>query len=195
MATKRSSKRPKSSKTLAHHASKAAKTAGGSHAVWIGALAVVAAGAVGTAIFLSTRKASATPSTTPTPGTPAVPGAPGTPGTPGTPGVPAPTVVPGPTPAQLPQTGDVYASLSSAQQTAVQNALYAYIVQGYGNCPNVFPNGMNDIISQGITSASTLSQATLRQIAVDCYQQANNVGQTIGAGTLDVQTYQKLMGL
>jgi hypothetical protein len=92
----------------------------------------------------------------------------------------------------LPATGDIYASLSPTQQAAVQQALYAY-VSGNPNCPSVLTSGASSLAQQGITSASTLSQATLRQIAVDCYQQANNVGQTPGAGVLDLPTYTALM--
>jgi len=145
--------------------------------VWIGALALAATAAVGTAVYLTERKAGASPSPAPPPLPP-----------------PNPNPAPGPAPSALPQTGDVYASLSAAQQAAVQGALYAYITQ-QAACPTVFAQGRAQVTSQGINSASDLSDPTNRQIAVDCFQQSQNVGQLIGAGTLDVQTYQKLMGL
>jgi len=89
----------------------------------------------------------------------------------------------------------VYSSLSAAQQSQVNAALYAYIVQGYGSCPGVFPNGMADVTSNGITGASSLSNAGNRSLAVDCYQQANSLSASSGAGVLDLSTYRSLMGV
>jgi hypothetical protein len=137
----------------------------GATAIWVGALALAATAAVGTAVYLTERKASASPGVLP----------------------------PGPPVSTLPTTGDVYGSLSAAQQNAVQMRLYAYIMQ-QAACPTVFAQGTAQVQSQGIMSASDLSDSTNRQMAVDCFQQSQNVGQLIGAGVLDVQTYQKLTG-
>jgi hypothetical protein len=94
----------------------------------------------------------------------------------------------------LPTTGDVYFSLTPAQQVAVQAALYSYIIKP-GACAMVFAQGQAQVASQGINSAADLSDPTNRQMAVDCYQQSQNVGQVIGAGVLDLETYRKLMGV
>jgi len=143
--------------------------------VWLGALALASAAAVGGVVYATRHQGGgSSPSPAPLP--------------------PAPGPVPGPQPSALPQTGDVYNSLSAAQQSAVLTALYSYIIKP-GACPTVFAQGQAQVTSQGINSASDLTDPTNRQIAVDCFQQGQNVGQTIGAGVLDVQTYQKLMGL
>lgn len=137
-------------------------------AYWIAGLSTVALAAAGTALYFTSKK-SATPSSPVTP--------------------PPPGVLP----SGLPTTGDVYASLSAAQQSAVQGALYAYIVQGYGSCTGVFPNGMSDITSNGITGPASLADSGNRSLAVDCYQQAHNL--PVSNGTLDLSTYRLLMGV
>lgn len=146
----------------------------------MGALALAGVAAVGAAVYVSNRKSS-----TPAPPPGVLP-----------PPAPNPNPAPGPQPSSLPQTGDVYSALSAAQQTAVQASLYAYIVQGYGGCPTVFPNGMTDIqTTNGITSAASLADAGNRTLAVDCFQQANSISEPNGQGVLGITTYRKLMGV
>jgi hypothetical protein len=143
--------------------------------IWIGALALAAAAAVGTAVYLTEKKAGAA---APPPGV-----------------LPVGPPAPGPAPSQLPTTGDVYSSLSAAQQSQVNAALYAYIVQGYASCPSVFPNGMADVTSNGITNAASLANQGNRSLAVDCYQQGNSLSASSGAGVLDLSTYRSLVGV
>ena len=95
---------------------------------------------------------------------------------------------------------DVYATLSPAQQQAVQAALYSFIVQT-GACPNVFTgSGTSTPSGQGINSPADLADPSNRGIAVDCFQQGYNatnsttLGAVNGAGVLDAQTYTALMG-
>jgi hypothetical protein len=95
-----------------------------------------------------------------------------------------------PTPS-LPSTGDVYSSLSSAQQSALQSALYAYVSQTPSPCPTVSLTGIN--------GASDLSDAGNRSSAVDCFQTGYNaksgtqLGAANGPGVLDAATYMALM--
>jgi hypothetical protein len=93
---------------------------------------------------------------------------------------------------------DVYASLSAAQQQAVNTALYGFIIQP-GACQGVFPNGATDVASAGIASAADLNDPNNRASAVDCFQQGYNATNSTtlgsgGTGVLDAQTYQALMG-
>jgi hypothetical protein len=144
-------------------------------ALWLVGGVVVLGGAVTAGVLLMKPKA-ATPAPSPTP---------------------SPT--PGPTPSpntNLPTTGDVFSSLTTAQQQAVANSLYAYVSQTPSPCPAV--------ATTGITSASQLTDPAdaqgLRGIAVNCYQQGynaantgSNLGAANGAGVLDVATYNALM--
>lgn len=95
---------------------------------------------------------------------------------------------------------DVFASLTAAQQQAVQTALYSFIIQA-GACPNVFTgSGTSTPSGQGINSAADLADPSNRGIAVDCFQQGYNatnsttLGAVNGPGVLDAQTYAALMG-
>ena len=103
---------------------------------------------------------------------PSMPGANPTPATPG--GSPAAT---------LPLPGDVYASLTSAQQSALRSALFSKINQNA--CPTV------DVSS--VTSPASLTDLPTLGIAVDCYQTIHGVGNS-GAGVLDMATYNAIMG-
>jgi hypothetical protein len=78
---------------------------------------------------------------------------------------------------------DFYSTLTPAQQTAFNSALYAAI--SASACPSV------DLT--GITSAAGLTDAGNRGAAVDCYQTANSVGSS-GPGVLDQATYTSVMG-
>lgn len=176
MATRRSKSRS-SRRSTARRGPRGSRGPKGSETgIWIGALALAAAAVTGTVLYFTEKKSSAA---SPPPGVLPAPGPP----------------APGPSPQQLPTTGDVYSSLSTAQQSQVNAALYAYVVQGYGSCPSVFPNGMADVASNGITGAASLSNAGNRSLAVDCYQQANSLSASSGAGVLDLSTYRSLMGV
>ena len=77
----------------------------------------------------------------------------------------APALPPGPPPAPpntLPQTGDVYGALTTGQQTAVNNALYAVMTQNPNPCPTVDTTGIN--------SAGDLSYVNNRSAAVTRWQ-------------------------
>jgi hypothetical protein len=93
---------------------------------------------------------------------------------------------------------DVYASLTAAQQQAVNAALFAFISQP-GGCPAIFTSTATPA-SQGINSAADLNDAGNRSSAVDCFQQGYNatnsttLGAVNGPGVLDAQTYQALIG-
>ena len=152
------------------------KSAGSSSAVWMGALALAGVAVVGTAVYFTEKKANAAPSPGVLP-----------------PPAPNPNPAPGPTPSQLPQTGDVYGSLSAAQQAAVNAALYAYAVQGYGGCPGIFAN-QAAISSNGITAPASIADAGNRSLVVDCFQTATGL-QVPSQGTLDLATYRSLMGV
>jgi|HubBroStandDraft_2_1064218.scaffolds.fasta_scaffold00039_49 hypothetical protein len=178
MATRRSKSRSSRRSTVRRGPRGSRGPKGSETGIWIGALALAAAAAVGTAVYLTEKKASAA---APPPGVLPAPS-------------PNPNPTPGPAPSALPQTGDVYSALSSAQQAAVNSALYAYVVQGYGGCPQVFQNGMADVTSAGITSAAALSDANTRAAAVDCYQTALNL-QPASLGVLDLATYRSLVGV
>lgn len=178
MATRRSKSRS-SRRSTARRGPRGSRGPKGSETgIWIGALALAAAAVTGTALYFTEKKSSAATPSVPPPGV-----------------LPSGPPAPGPAPSQLPTSGDVYSSLSAAQQSQVNAALYAYIVQGYGSCPGVFPNGMADVTSNGITGASSLSNAGNRSLAVDCYQQANSLSASSGAGVLDLSTYRSLMGV
>ena len=136
------------------------KSAGNSSAVWLGALALAGVAAVGTAVYLTERKASASPA--PAPGTTPTP----TPGT--TPVAPAPS---------LPASGDVYTSLTPAQQAATLAALTPYAAAG----------------------ATPLTDASNRAVAVANFQLSYDTKyptatQLQQGGILDTATYIALMG-
>lgn len=81
---------------------------------------------------------------------------------------------------QLP-TGDVYNSLSSAQQSALRDQLFGSVTQ----------SACSSVDLSGITSADSLTDAGNRAAAVDCYQSINHVGSA--AGVLDQATYSSIM--
>lgn len=85
-----------------------------------------------------------------------------------------------PSPSQLP-TGDVYNSLSSADQAALRNQLFGSISQ----------SACSSVDLSGVTSADSLNDAGNRAAAVDCYQSINHVGSA--AGVLDQATYSSIM--
>lgn len=143
----------------------------------IAAVALAGVAAVGTALYLTTRSASAATPTTPV--TPVTPG-----GTPG--GLPSPGIVPVAPSSTLPATGDVWTALTAAQQVGFEQKLYSYIATS-PNCPTVMQNAA----SQGINSYSDLAIAGNRMDAIQCWQAANNQAQS---GVLDAATYTAIMG-
>jgi hypothetical protein len=191
-SSKRRSKRPatRTSTTRVTKTSRTSTTKVSSTAYWVAGIALAAAAATGTALYLTKGKAAATPSPAlPPPGvTPPSPSpAPPSP-------APGPAPTPGVSPSTLPQTGDVFQSLTPAQQAAVQQSLYSYITESPSLCPTVLQAA--DIAADGITSGASLAYGGSNyQAAVNCFQNGSSVGQTPGAGELDVQTYSQLMGL
>jgi len=239
MASKRSSRRSSKARKSTRGPKGARGAAGrpaGQTAVWLGALALAGVAAVGTAVYLSEKKSSSTP--TPLPPGPngqvtatlvqghrytvsfTCPSSTSNPSISGITGVSLVSTTPAPnggvivfdytgasgsypiaaagctvsiadngvSPApNLPTTGDVYSALSSAQQSAVQSALYAYVSQSPSPCPTVSLTGIN--------GASDLADAGNRSIAVDCFQTGYNIkngtqlGAANGSGVLDAATY------
>ena len=129
------------------------KSASNSTGVWLGVLAGVVVVVVGTAVYFTEKKASASPAL-PAPGT--------------TPVAPAPS---------LPASGDVYTSLTPAQQAATLAALTPYAAAG----------------------ATPLTDASNRAVAVANFQLSYNTKNPTAAqlqqgGILDTATYIALMG-
>lgn len=103
---------------------------------------------------------------------------------PAVPGPNAPATPAGPSagPTRAPA-GDIYASLTPAQQSAFRSALFASL--NSNACPTV------DVSS--VTSADTLTDLSTRAVAVDCYQTQHGIG--AAAGVLDTATYNAIMGV